>query len=263
VFLELNEEVPNDGIIGMGALGHIRLLVTKPGPLADILVHHSYDFVKPTKVRNFLRRILGDGLIIVEGDRHRFLRKNSLPAFSFRHIKDLYPMMWSKSLLFTEYLDQDIQQQLHDQAASGGDLEKEGSGKAEVEINSWANKVTLDVIGIAGLGREFNVLKNSDDQLAQDYESILEPSREKFLFFIAATWISWRLVKLLPWKLNQQFAQRTSSIKSICDDLVKAKREAILKKGDDHFDILSLLIKSDNFSDEELTDQLLTYLAAG
>ena len=31
----------------------------------------------------------------------------------------------------------------------------------------------------------------------------------------------------------------------------------------DHFDVLSLLIKSDNFTDNELKDQLLTFLAAG
>jgi cytochrome P450 len=257
--VEIDNETPNEGILALPALSTTRLLLTRPAPLADILVHHPYDFVKPGKVRNFLRRILGNGLIIVEGDQHKFLRKHSQPAFSFRHIKNLYPMMWAKSLTFADALEEDVRQQRNQ-----GDVEKTASAPAgKAEINSWASKVTLDVIGIAGLGREFNVLRNSDDQLAKDYEAILEPSREKFLFFVAATWVSFRLVQMLPWQMNEMFRQRTASLKSICNTLVREKREAITKKGDNHFDILSLLIKSDNFSDGELADQLLTYLAAG
>ncbi|CAH0047114.1 unnamed protein product [Clonostachys solani] len=44
--------------------------------------------------------------------------------------------------------------------------------------------------------------------------------------------------------------------------MIQEKRDAVVKNADDHFDILSLLIKSNNFSDEELKDQSLTVLAA-
>lgn len=44
---------------------------------------------------------------------------------------------------------------------------------------------------------------------------------------------------------------------------MRERREAIKNKGDDHFDVLSLLIESNDFSDAELIDQLLTVLAAG
>jgi cytochrome P450 len=52
--------------------------------------------------------VLGDGLIIVEGSQHKFLRKNTMPAFHFRHIRDLYPMMWAKSISLTSALQQGI-----------------------------------------------------------------------------------------------------------------------------------------------------------
>jgi cytochrome P450 len=45
--------------------------------------------------------------------------------------------------------------------------------------------------------------------------------------------------------------------------MIQEKRVAITEKEDDHFDVLSLLIKTNNFSDEALKDQLLTFLAAG
>lgn len=59
------------------------------------------------------------------------------------------------------------------------------------------------------------------------------------------------------------FRENIESIRRIAEDLVREKREAIVGKGDDNFDILSLLIRSDNFSESELVDQLLTYLVAG
>ena len=43
----------------------------------------------------------------------------------------------------------------------------------------------MDIIGIAGLGREFNALKNSDDPLIQNYEELLEPTVEKLTYFAA------------------------------------------------------------------------------
>jgi len=40
-----------------------------------------------------MRYIVGDGLLVVEEDEHKFLRSNTMPAFCFRYIKELYPMM--------------------------------------------------------------------------------------------------------------------------------------------------------------------------
>ena len=244
---------PNNGILLLRSFFHQnRLLVTKPNALADILVTNAYDFQKPKRVRNFLRHILGDGLIMAEGESHRFQRKHLMPAFSFRHIKDLYPMMWTKAQALIDRMSLDIQEH----------PTKRQDITGTVEINSWASKITLDIIGVAGLGRELNALKNSDDQLVKDYEEILEPSSEKLLFFIMKAYVNARFTEMLPWKLNEVFTKTTTSLRGICRQMVREKRE-ITKTGEQHFDILSLLIKSNDFSDDELVDQLLTFLAAG
>jgi hypothetical protein len=87
-FLKWVTEVPNEGLIHFrGFLYQDRLILTNPKSLGEVLVQKSYDFEKPARARQFLRRILGDGLIIVEGDEHRFQRKHIMPVFSFRHIK--------------------------------------------------------------------------------------------------------------------------------------------------------------------------------
>lgn len=86
-FLEWSMDTPNDGILLLRSFFHRnRLLVTKPNSLADILVANAYDFQKPKRIRNFLRHVLGDGLIIIEGEPHKFQRKHLMPAFNFRHV---------------------------------------------------------------------------------------------------------------------------------------------------------------------------------
>jgi cytochrome P450 len=56
----------------------------------------------------------------------------------------------------------------------------------------------------------------------------------------------------------------TGNLHRICNQLVREKREMIKTSSDsEHVDILSVLIRSNNFSDQQLVDQLLTFLAAG
>jgi cytochrome P450 len=167
-------------------------------------------------------------------------------------------MMWRKAVTLTETITFELEQQMP--PGPTGD-EKAISGTTE--INAWASKVTLDIIGVAGLGQEFNVLRNSDHQLVRDYEELLEPTVEKLLFFLTSAYISPKYVKLLPWGLNEVFKRTTTSLSNMCSEFVRNKRQAMKAGSDDHFDILSLLIKSNDFSDKELSDQLLTFLAAG
>ncbi|KAI0900056.1 cytochrome P450 [Annulohypoxylon nitens] len=257
LLLDIVQDVPNDGIVALREVTESRLLVTAPSVLADLLVHRSYDFEKPQNMRNFLSSVIGSGLVTTEGEDHKFLRKNSLNAFSFRRIKDLYPMIWKNSLAFTDALKENIKHQNSETNDGTGPLE----GKAE--ITRWASKVTLNIIGIAGLGRNFNVLNTSNDPLVENYETIFNPSKEMLLYFVLSAWFSVRLVRMLPWKMNQAFEHAGSTLRRICSQLVSDKREAIRKNEGENVDILSLLIKSDNFSDTAIRDQLLTYLAAG
>ncbi|RYO74617.1 hypothetical protein DL764_010770 [Monosporascus ibericus] len=255
LFADIVKDTPNDGLLSLPDIAKNRLLVTTTPLIADLLVHHPYDFIKPQNVRNFMRHFLGDGLIIAEAEQHKFLRKNSQRAFNHRHIQDLYPMMWKKAVALGEEIEADIRRQQGAMVAASGHL----TGKAD--MSSWASKVTFDVIGIAGLGHDFNLLQHSDDQLAQDYEAVTGP--HMLLYFVLSMWLSFRLVQMLPWEKERLFKRKTKSLKQICRQLIRRKKEAIEEKGDEHFDILSLLIKSGNFSDSELSDQLLTYLVAG
>lgn len=237
-------------------LGGGQIFVTNPRLMADILVHRCYDFAKAARIRAFLRYVLGDGLVIIEGDQHKFVRKNTTPAFHFRHIKNLYPLMWTKAEIMTKLLEHDINMSPSPSARD------EKPSSAIVELTTWANKVTLDIIGVACLGRNLNTLEKSNDPLQETYEALLEPSREKVLFAALGMAFGRGFLRFLPWKMNQTFDHLTSSLSDMCGPMIQEKRDA-LERGDEHFDILSLLIKTNNFSDTALKDQLLTFLAAG
>jgi len=105
--LQTMKTVPNDGIIlRRGFLHTTRLILTTPAALADVLVHKSYDFEKPSRARRFLMRFLGEGLLLSEGEEHRFQRKRLAPAFHFRNVKELYPVFCAKSMEFCSAIRQ-------------------------------------------------------------------------------------------------------------------------------------------------------------
>jgi hypothetical protein len=62
-----------------------------------ILANVLLDFIKPRHFISALGRIFGVGILLAEGDEHKVQRKNLMPAFAFRHIKELYPSFWRKS----------------------------------------------------------------------------------------------------------------------------------------------------------------------
>jgi cytochrome P450 len=256
-FLKWIDNVPNDGLIAFQGIFHQpKVILTSTKALAEVLSQKSYDYEKPARLRSFLRRILGDGLVIVEGDEHKFQRKHIMPVFSFRHIKELYPMMWKKALALT----QGVEAQMREHPELG---RQEKGLTGIVEVNHWANKVTMDIIGVSALGTELNALKNSDHPLIQNYEELLEPTIEKLTYFAMQIVFPQALVNMLPWKVNDRVRVITGNLSTICARLVKEKRAAVKSNSEVHLDILSVLIQSNNFSDQQLIDQLLTFLAAG
>lgn len=100
LLLEMARETPNDGLLALREPTRIRLLVTQPQVLAELLVHRAQDFEKPENMRVLLRNLLGDGLLMAEGDKHKFMRKHINPEPNFRRTKDLHPMMWKNCLAF-------------------------------------------------------------------------------------------------------------------------------------------------------------------
>ncbi|ORY07940.1 cytochrome P450 [Clohesyomyces aquaticus] len=246
--LKMMKDCPDAGLIHFRSFFHVdRLLLASPAAIADVLVHKTYDFEKTPWIRAFLKQFLGDGLLTTEGEEHKHQRKHIMPAFSFRHIKELYPVFWSKSLELCDVVKAEMAEKMND----------------VLELNHFATQVTMDIIGLAGLGRDIGSLRNSEDELISTYEEILEPTSEKGIYFVMHLLFPPRFIKMLPWKLNERTRITTGSLKRICTEFVQEKKARMKTESEEQIDILSILLRSNTFSDQGMVDQLLTFLAAG
>nr|ACB12565.1 Cpm1 [Fusarium oxysporum] len=241
LFLKVANETPNNGILALEDITGTRLLVTKGNVLPDLLVHRSYEFTKPEGVRSFLQNFLGNALFTCEGEHHKFLRKINLPIFSFRRVKDMYPMMWKGSLTYVNALEEEVLRR--------------------VDISRWATSSTLNVMGNATFGMDLSDVKFADD-IKQVYKTLFDPTKEMLLYYLMSIWTSFDLVSKLPWEVSRIFQENSNKLRAIYLQLAQKGKRAV-KSGNRGADILSLLVKSEALSEEEIAEHLLTYLAAG
>lgn len=195
--------------------------------------------------------VLGKGLVTVEGDVHKFQRKRLLPSFGFRSIKELYPLFWKKSAQLVQCMEADLFQT------------SEKGAEAITDMNFWSTKVTLDMIGVAALGRDFNTLENSDDILVQSYEELLDPTPGKIALYILTSCQLPFLNKFIPGKVEKRFHLATATLRETCFSFLREKRLDLASDKGISTDVLTKLIETNEFADIELVDQLLTFIAAG
>lgn len=244
--------MPNNGLIRyLGLFNQERLLVTTPKAIAEVLVTKPYDFRKPPIVRTGLGRILGNGLLLAEHDEHKRQRRILLPAFAFRHIKNLYPVFWAKA--------HESAQVIRDQVLA------HCGASACIEAGSWASRLTLDIVGLAGLGVDFGALADPTNPLLQTYHLVFKPSRPsqaRVLNMLKLVLPGW-FVHALPLQRNREIEVAARTIRNVCHGLIRDKKEKLARRELTDVDILSAALASGGFADQDLVDQLMTFLVAG
>lgn len=175
-------------------------------------------------------------------------RKNLMPAFNYRHIKDLYPTFWSKSRELVESLKTELDKKAPDNV---------------VEMNDWASRATLDIIGAAGLGQDFGALQNPNTELNSTYRKIFAPSKAAQTLGFLSMFIPHWIVQRLPIKRNDDMFEARQVIRSVSRDLIRQKKEALEKDEKRNIDIISVALESGVFTDENIVDQMMTFIAAG
>ncbi|GKZ32474.1 hypothetical protein AbraIFM66950_001927 [Aspergillus brasiliensis] len=248
-------QIPNNGLIRYRTLlNSDRLLVTSPEALAEVLTTKCYDFKKPKWLANELKQLLGVGVLLAEGDEHRAQRKILAPAFSFRHIKNLYGVFWDKSCeVVTTMTD-------HLPCASESSIVHTGV----LDIAEWSHRATLDMIGTAGMGQDFGAVHNPNADLVRAYASVFKPSKQDIVLAalrrLSPNW----LINWLPLRRNKEIRSAVRRIRGVCADLIRQKSEHQRNnRTSQHRDILEVALSYGGFSETLLIDQLMTFLAAG
>ncbi|KAK4209138.1 pisatin demethylase cytochrome P450 monooxygenase [Rhypophila decipiens] len=225
-----------------------RLIVTSAQGLREVLAEHSYDFVKPHLLRAMVGKILGYGLLLSEGDVHKLQRKNLMPAFSFRHIKELYPIFWSKA-----------QELVH-----GMEAEIVSTSSSTVDMADWASRASLDIVGSAGMGHEFNSLSDPTiEDTMKMYGSMIKQSRGAKLLTAMQLIFPAFITDYLPFQRNMGVLAASKAARATSRKLIDAKRAQMAQDEKLSPDVITTALQSGHFTDEGLVDTMMTFLAAG
>ena len=171
-----------------------------------------------------------------------------MPAFNFRHVKELYPIFWSKSQEMVTCIEAQLRKQSPDN---------------EVEVAEWGSRATLDIIGVAGMGQDFNALADPDTELNKVYRHIFQPSQSARILSVLQFFIPLAVLQRLPLKRNDDVFAASQLARETSRQLIRKKKERLEKKEAMDPDIISVALESGAFTDEKLVDNMMPFLAAG
>jgi cytochrome P450 len=248
---EWTRTIPNNGLIRYYMAANIeRVLVVGQEALSEILVSKVYDFPKSESLRIKLLRFTGNGILLAEGDEHRMQRRGLLPSFAFRNIKNLYPVFWTKAVEMADALETQM---------------SSGSKDTVVQISDWAGRVTLDIVGLAAMGRDFDAVRDPHAEFHKKYDKLrMKPTTfTRLMILFSMLTVGFKAYFALPTKWNRESKESADYIRryarQIVEDTKKEKGESSAQRKD----IASLAMASGVFSDENMVDQMITFLVAG
>ena len=237
--------------------GHERFSVTDTEALKQITIRNTYTWIKPQSYRNTMFPILGNGVFLAEGDVHAQQRKALTSGFSISSIKALSPIFWRKSLLLSRLWQ--------------FELRKEGVQFKSIEVLDWLSRATLDIIGEAGFGADFDTLHHPDTPIRQAYQRFFIFDNWSRLFH--ALHSQTRLARFLPMKANYELMASRRRILSFASEIISDKQSKRFSQTlSREKNIIALIVRDNSTSNGKLADgmtfdimrdQVMTFLGAG
>lgn len=182
-----------------------------------------------------------------------------MPAFSFRHLKDLYPVFWAKSTEMVKLIEKQLEKR-----------QQTGEEKNNViQMSEWASRATLDIIGVAGMDHDFQSLYDPDNELNRQYRRVTtDPGGvARVLFVLSMLTSSPTLLEKAPIQRNRDIHEAAVYIRDVARQMIRQKKEKLESKDpvstEKDVDIVSVALRSGTFTEENLVDQMMTFLGAG
>ncbi|TFY70559.1 hypothetical protein EVG20_g2437 [Dentipellis fragilis] len=250
-----------------------RILFTTDVKALHYILTNPTKYCKHESLRFLLGADAGDGLLVVEGAKHRQQRRVMNPAFGPAQVRELTSTMVQKAVELRDYWREQI-------AAEGED-------KLETDVLAVLDKTTLDIIGMGGFGYSFDALHSTKDhpnELKQALNTIFAMEAESLLLylqFIAP------VLRIIPTSAQKRRTKAMQVVERIGSELIAERKAAVLanaekssdaaaptvgKKDIVGRDLLSLLIKANMASDlpesarmvdGDVLAQIPTFLMAG
>ena len=231
-FLRWREEV---GDIARARLGGIVVhMISSPALVREVLKDRHREFVKPIQGRRNLSRILGNGLLVSEGEFWLRQRRIMQPAFHKKRISGFGERMV--------------------QAAE--DLGDEWATRDEpFDVSHDMMRITLRIVQETLLG---TTASSDADQVGESVSYVISAMNQRFRRVVMPP-ENW------PTPANRRFAKHREVLDAAVGSIIRARR-ASPERGDD---LLSMLLDSvdeetgESMTDEQLRDEVMTIFLAG
>jgi cytochrome P450 len=211
-------------------------LLTNPADIERVLVSEANQYTKP-QLDDAMDDLLGDGLLLSDGDQWRKQRDLANPAFRMQRLGGFDETM-------TDYTDEML------------DGWRDGE---TFDVQSEMARLTLRIIVDVMLGVEL------DDERTTTIQECLEPLGARFepdpRRFLIPNWV--------PTRENREFYDAVETLEGIVDDIVAERRgteDNPAGEGEPPMDLLSILLRAQGRGEQtkqELRDEMITMLLAG
>ncbi|KAB8227686.1 cytochrome P450 [Aspergillus alliaceus] len=247
---ELAETTPNDGLLRIySTLSGEALLVTSPPAIRDMLTVNAFDFAHQDLVKIAIKRFTGSNLGFLSNDEFKLHRKNMMPAFTVPHVRKLTSIFWAKAQEMVHCMSNELR----------------ADPFARINFREYVSRATLDNIGLAGMGHDFQTLKQPDNDLRSHYRKlILDPTRVFSWVGLLSRYFDMRLLMRVPLKKLIEISQSANYLRAVTTAVIQDRSEKLVEAEDNRAkDIITVALASGVFDERHLVDHVMTFLTAG
>lgn len=242
-----SREVPHDGVIRyFGLLNEERLFATSPQAVKDLLGPGTYKFVKPKLQFDLSANVAARGLVLLEGQEHKDVKRCLQPAFKPSRIGEVHPIAWKYTCKSVERIVSSI---------------KDGRVKILRDIQA----TTLETMGMWAFSTELGALRKHQSRFARYYTGLFRATKHGQRALTLASIIGPRIMMALPLRASKTMAYVASHVRDTLDNIVADRELEHQKSGTDKkrtHDFLDTLIASKELSHEHIVDESVHFLVA-
>ncbi|KAK1594138.1 cytochrome P450 [Colletotrichum navitas] len=150
------DTIPNKGLIKYhGLYNRERVFITSPEAAREFLTVAPYKFVKPELQSILSELISGRGLLTLEGEEHKQVRKRLNPAFNQANLRAWFPTLWKTAIKALNTIP--LYTVVDNNLAPAGSPKASFASATSIQIPIAA--ASIDMIGHFGYNVEFDTIK--------------------------------------------------------------------------------------------------------
>lgn len=277
IYVDWVREFPGEPVIRYLTIANHEVLVPlTPEGMKECLMTRCYEFKKTEQWLRMVLDFAGWGIVTFSGEAHRASRRMLSKPFQLANIRKLEPIFTQKALEMCTVMD----------AACSS----EGNKTGVIDAIELMAKTTLDIMGLAALGRELSHLQSVHTDETKDkkdmasdgydfhdaYQCIVSPSMTGKILLFASGYLN---VRWLPLEANREFKRATSFLNKTLLQLIRKRTAEIhgaMRAGthvvEDSRDILTFIAEeslpgsggaAEGITEDEFVGNLLQIMVAG